>query len=295
MNTDVLPNTFRAHKGREAFTVVELLVACAVLALIAGILLPAVSRSREAARRLDCTHRLHQVGLALHSHHDVYGHLPAGWRPDATGASAFGWFVHLLPFGEEESVYHSVQLDLPLADGTNASVRGTSLSLAVCPSDVQEPQFALYRETGAHESGGQQSHTVLVWLASANFLGVFGTKDPDNVPGSTGDGSFLECRPKRFADLERGLSDTLLVGERTGSKLPSSWLGFAKDGEDAASRVVGFAGTGPNRDNSDESEFSSRHPGCANFLWADGHVTSVPDSIDRATYQRLATRGQNAK
>ena len=146
-----------------------------------------------------------------------------------------------------------------------------------------------------HESGGQQSKTVLVWLASANFVGVFGTKDPDNVPGLTGNGPFLECRPTHFTELQRGLSDTLLVGERTGSKLPSAWLGFANHGEDGPSRVVGFAGIGPNRDDSDESEFSSRHPGCANFLWADCHVTSVPDSIDRAIYQRLATRGQDAE
>jgi prepilin-type processing-associated H-X9-DG protein len=135
---------------------------------------------------------------------------------------------------------------------------------------------------------------VLAWLASANFVGVFGTRDPDSALGSTGDGAFLEGRAICFAQLERGLSNTLLVAERTASKLPSTWVGFAVGGEDAPSRVVGFASLGPNRDDADESEFASRHPGCANFLWADGHVAPLVDEIDPVVYRHLATRGQDA-
>jgi prepilin-type processing-associated H-X9-DG protein len=282
------------NRRRSAFTVVELLICCAVIGMLAGLLLPAVSRSREAARRLECTHRLHQIGLALATHHDCRGGLPAGWTRDRTGESAFGWCLQLLPFAENTALFDSARQTRPLGDAANAEVCRSPLPWAICPSDVQEPLFALYEETGEHAVGGQRSDNILLWLASANYVAVFGARDPDDVPGPTGDGVFIEGRSIRLAELERGLSNTLLVGERTASKLPSAWLGFAARGEDAASRVTGVANFGPNRDDVDESEFASRHPGCANFLWADGRVEPMSDAIDSTVYRRLATRGQNA-
>jgi prepilin-type processing-associated H-X9-DG protein len=94
--------------------------------------------------------------------------------------------------------------------------------------------------------------------------------------------------------MERGQSNTLLVGERTASQCSSAWIGFAVAGEDAAARVVGCAATAPNNPNADESEFSSRHPGCANFLWADGHVSAIANSVDSQAYRCLAQRVQVA-
>ncbi len=276
----------------SAFTVVELLISCAMLGLLAALLLPAISRSRESARRLDCTQRLHQVGLSLVSHHETLGHLPAGWMLDPLRESAYGWFSHLLPFTESEALHAQISESRPLSDVEQAAAIRTSLPLAICPSDVQDPLFALYLEVGEHKLGGQQSDTVLLWLASANFVGVFGNRDPDDVPGATGNGPFIEGRLLRFAEFERGLSNTLFIGERTASKMPSTWVGFAVAGEDAASRVVGFADLGPNRDEADESEFASRHPGCANFLWTDGHVAAIADSIDCVSYRSLTTRTQ---
>jgi len=281
-------------KRRNAFTIVELLVACALVMLFCGLVLPAISGSREAARRIACTHQMQQIGLALHEHDEVYASLPAGWIVESTGTSAFGWFVRLLPFCEQASLASRIDVARPLAHRDNAEACRASLAMAICPSDVAEPLFALYQETGDHERGSQQSEIVLMALASSNYIGVFGTRDPDDVSGPTGDGAFLESRSIRFAELERGLSATMLIGERTARKLPSAWIGFAIDGEDGRSRVVGFAGMGPNRDDADESEFSSRHPGCANFLWADGHVASVSDSIDRQLYKRFAARSMTA-
>ncbi len=158
-------------------------------------------------------------------------------------------------------------------------------------SDIYEPRFALYREIGRHATGGQSSEIILQWLPSANFLGVFGTQVPDDVPGTSGDGPFLQARAVRFVEFERGLSETFLVSERTAAKCPSTWIGFDIRGEDAAARIVGQAWLGPNRDDADESEFSSRHPGCANFLWADGHVAPIVNEVDQATYRRMARAG----
>jgi prepilin-type processing-associated H-X9-DG protein len=73
-------------------------------------------------------------------------------------------------------------------------------------------------------------------------------------------------------------------------KLASTWLGIAIHGEDAAGRIVGYADLGPNREDSDECEFDSRHVGHVNFLWADGHVEAIADDVDRQVYQQSATR-----
>ncbi|HEY4311411.1 MAG TPA: DUF1559 domain-containing protein [Pirellulales bacterium] len=261
------------------------------MSLLVGLLLPAINSSREAARRIDCSHRLHQIGLALHAHHEARGALPPGWTLEPTGQSAFGWFVPLLPFSEAGALAHSLDMTAPLTSNVNITPGRTALSLSICPSDVHEPLFALYKEVGTHAISGQRSDQVLVWLASANFVAMFGTRDPDDVAGTTGNGAFIETRAFRFTELERGLSETFLIGERTEAQCPTTWVGFEVAGEDAASRVAGLAWDGPNRADADESEFSSRHPGCTNFLWADGHVTPIPDEIDQMTYRQLSKRG----
>jgi prepilin-type processing-associated H-X9-DG protein len=277
--------------GRPAFTIVELLVACTMLGLLVGLLLPAIESSREAARRMDCANRLRQIGIAVQEHHEARRAMPVGWTTEASGASAYGWFVALLPFVEANSIRATIDTTLPVMAATNFGATQTSLSLTICPSDIQEPRFALYEEVGPHALGGQRSENILLWLASANYLGIFGSNDPDDVPGETGNGALIQHRAIHFCELERGLSETLIVSERTGSKCASAWIGFAINGEDGESRVSGMTATAPNRADSDESEFSSRHPGGANFLWADGHVALITDSIDTALYRRLGTRG----
>ena len=210
---------------RRGFTIVELLVACTILGLLVGLLLPAIETSREAARRMECGNRLRQIGIAIEEHHELRGAMPVGWTTEQTGATAYGWFVALLPFVEAESIRSTIDTTLPLTAAVNQGATQTSLSLTICPSDVQEPRFALYEEVGSHAVGGQRSNNILLWLASGNYLGVFGNNDPDDVAGETGNGSLIENRAIRYCELERGLSDTLIVSERTGSKC--AWPGSA--------------------------------------------------------------------
>jgi prepilin-type processing-associated H-X9-DG protein len=122
-------------------------------------------------------------------------------------------------------------------------------------------------------------------------VGVFGTLEADETfPAPAGDGPIVSGRPIRYADLERGQSHTLLVGERTTAMVPSTWLGVNFRGEDAACRLVGSAITTPSCDSCDECEFGSRHAGGAIFAWGDGHVSLVLSDIDPIQYQRLAKR-----
>jgi prepilin-type processing-associated H-X9-DG protein len=127
-------------------------------------------------------------------------------------------------------------------------------------------------------------------LPRSNYAAVFGTSDPDASPGDQGEGAFVENRGVRFGEVVRGLSQIVLVGERTTRKLPSSWYGFVVAGEDAPGRVTGHLFRGPNRDDADECEYDSRHPGHVNFVWADGHATSVSDDVDQCVYRLLAHR-----
>lgn len=284
----------RAEAGpgapRSGLTVLELVTAAAIMSVLMGLLLPAVNCARETARRMRCTSHLRQIGLALHAYHDLNGGLPAGGRREASGKTVFGWATAILPELEESGI--AVQLDLQqrVDSRRNAGVRATTPPVFLCPSDISQRSFALFREHGAGGRGGADSVAILARLPRANYVGIFGTSDPDDVPGPSGEGAFPVDWSIRFGDLERGLSHTFLVGERTARKLPSTWLGVLLGGEDALGRIVGNANRGPNRDDADECELDSRHPGCVNLLWADGHVQPIFDGIDPPTYRRLARR-----
>ncbi len=277
--------TFRCRR-RRGFTILELLTTFAIITTLAGLILPAVSSAREAARRLQCTNQLKQIGLALHSYHELYHCLPCGWQWEASGHSAYGWAVPLLPYFEHHAVFRQVDRNERLENPANAAARSTCIAGLVCPSDITEPTFPLYENAEP-----TAITTPLVELPTASYIGVYGTFEPDDkIPAPPGDGTFLESRPVRFSELVRGLSHTIIVGERTMARVPSTWLGVDRRSEDAACRLVGSAGTSPNCKNCDECEFGSRHPGGANFLRADGSVRLTSDNIDSTEYQRTARR-----
>lgn len=262
-----------------------------VIAVLAGLLLPAISSAREAARKVQCVSQLKQIGIALHSYHDQHLGLPPGWQWEATHQSAYGWSVPLLSFLEQPAVFRQTHRDRALSDPTNSLSRATSLAVFLCPSDISEPFFTLQ---GVGEGDSPSSMTPLVDLPTANYIGVYGTTEPDDAPPNVfGEGAFVESRSVRFAEFERGLSQTILIGERTMARIPSTWLGVDATGEDAPCRLVGNAFTSPNCQACDECEFASRHRGGSNFLWGDGHITLVSEAINSAVYQNLANRSAN--
>jgi prepilin-type N-terminal cleavage/methylation domain-containing protein/prepilin-type processing-associated H-X9-DG protein len=277
------------YRRRLGFTIVELLVVVAIIGILVALLLPAVHAAREAARNTQCVNNLHQLDAALHLYHDSRRALPPGWQGEPSKKTSFGWATFLLNELEDGNLFSRLNRGRPLGE-VDENARSTSPGVFLCPSDTGEMVFPLYSEADEHAGQGQDSTSILVTLPRGNYVGVFGTIDPDLVPPVPGDGLLIAEQGRRFAEVTRGLNHVMLVGERTTRKLASSWLGFDNEGEDAAGRVAGYADLGPNRDEADECEFDSRHPGHANFAWADGHVCGVDDAIDRQVYKEAAER-----
>lgn len=287
---------------RKGFTLVELLVVIAIIGILVALLLPAVQSAREAARRISCHNNLKQIGLGLHNYHDTFGRLPPGWmaydpstrRPHWEGEPGWGWAARILPFLEQNSVYQGlINFNLPITDPAHNQVRILPLAAYVCPSDIGRPTFVL--EEGEDYLGSAGAYQP-VELAKGNYLGVFGTVDPhDTCNGANCDGRgpivFQLCF--RFADIADGLSNTLVVGERNSKHAPSTWVGMVTGGEHAHGRIVGVATYPPNSEVSAEHyehNFSSFHPAGTNFVFADGSVRLISETIDEQTYHALSTR-----
>jgi prepilin-type processing-associated H-X9-DG protein/prepilin-type N-terminal cleavage/methylation domain-containing protein len=284
------------HAG---FTVLELLVAIAIVGVLMGLLLPALMSAREASRRMRCTNNLREIGVGVQQYHRTANRLPEAWSAVPDGISGYGWAIELFPFLEEAGVGRMTDKKLPIVSAQNDALRSTRLTVMLCPSDIAEETFELYPEKQVAPASSASISSLgngidaqpLARLPAANYIGVFGTMEADDsFPAPAGDGSIISGRRVRFAELERGQSHTLLVGERTAAMAPSTWLGVDFRGEDAACRLVGSAMTAPNCVVCDECEFASRHSGGANFVWADGHVSMLRDDINSIEYRLLAKR-----
>lgn len=287
--------TLNSNRERSrGMTLVELLVVIAIVAILMALLLPAVQAAREAARRISCVNNLKQIGLALQAYHASHQSFPPGFlaeqpstgNPWVEGTPGWGWAARVLPYLEQATAYRTIQITAPIHAPQNAQARIQVFAAYRCPTDSRNDLFVLDDEQGQ----------ALVQLGSSNYIGVFGTQELEECEGQppgvvcASDGMFFHMSQVRMADVQDGATHTFLVGERSAKMGYSTWTGVVPGGEEALARILGITDHPPNAPGGHLDDFSSLHPAGTNFVFVDGRVQLIPESIDLVIYRSLATR-----
>jgi prepilin-type N-terminal cleavage/methylation domain-containing protein/prepilin-type processing-associated H-X9-DG protein len=295
-------------RTRHGFTLIELLVVIAILALLIGLLLPAVQRVRESASRTTCQNNLKQLALAVHNFHDAVGHFPTShspWPEPTTPRGPFtgrSWILESLPFLEQEALYQRLEPtrvgnffdDEGLRSPATRPLLAAQIPLLHCPSDMSSRDPVVAR---------CQYQLVGIAVELTNYKGVLGDTRVGGLQSSF-DGPVPDCHWRNrcngvfyrnnYQDLPRiqsvkdGTSNTLLIGEDL-PELNFHSAAFYANGDYSSCHVPLNHLPDPYRW-PDAIGFRSRHPNGANFAWVDGSVRFVSKSIDHAQYRAACTK-----
>jgi prepilin-type N-terminal cleavage/methylation domain-containing protein/prepilin-type processing-associated H-X9-DG protein len=191
---------------RCAFTLIELLVVIAIIAILIGLLLPAVQKVRAAAARIRCANNLKQIGLAMHSYMDSNTGLPPNgvftWNGSAVAqTSPWSALSRILPYIEQENLFRAI--DFSTSYGTQPGITSRRVATYLCPAEIND------KGSGSDPTFGNKHWT----LSYAVNLGTWAVLTSKATTMQTGDGAFSPNRGYRPADFLDGMSNTLALAE----------------------------------------------------------------------------------
>jgi len=309
---------------RAAFTLIELLVVISIIAVLIGLLLPAVQKVREAAARMSCSNNLKQCALGVHLYHDSNQKLPPGAQMnlDATGTTNIpgtSWLVFILPYVEQKNIfdryvttaaYYTVSASPAV---NNPAVGQQRVPIYYCPSGAKllSANSALAAEQNANT-------THYYGIMGTSFTPTYAVTIPNGTiinaqyptPQQNGMGMLICTQPSfgiqgvvTLSDVNDGASNTIMIGERSANPPPTpgnDYLSWVRGNDWTASP----AGSGATKNilyginssagfysgtNMNDLSMNSNHIGGANFALGDGSVRFINQSIDLSTYIAAAT------
>jgi prepilin-type N-terminal cleavage/methylation domain-containing protein/prepilin-type processing-associated H-X9-DG protein len=315
----------RGAPVRGAFTLIELLVVIAIIAILIGLLVPAVQQVRESANRASCANHLKQLALACQSYHDARKFFPTGQYGDYNKPTAFGgpfensmswsWMAYILPYIEQTPVF--VSGNIPNVPLNKSSATGVMIETFLCPSDPNSwagPQQEISHYLRA--PGLLVGLTNYKGVEGANFCFGTYTNNGTNGPGIGGEPSnYCECwedgdgilfpmvweRPYRVTDVLDGTSNTFMIGEdiylptTAGNGLYGRGYAWAHSVEANLTCAIPPNIVGPSSPPTTLTNwqltngFKSMHPNGLQFAFIDGSVRFVSNDIPLGTYRALAT------
>jgi prepilin-type N-terminal cleavage/methylation domain-containing protein/prepilin-type processing-associated H-X9-DG protein len=305
----------RGRTARPAFTLIELLVVIAIIALLIGLLVPAVQKVREAAARIKCENNLKQIGIAMYAYHDAQGVFPSA-HIELNTTYYMNWAIQLLPYLEQEPLYRTYNNNVANDNAANQPFCRSAMSVYTCPSDTRGNQLFL-PETVSPNGGGNNgnqfymagSYKVMSGLGDTSttdtYAGYFnevqiadkahrGGRGPFHGDGQSG------LSPERVASIMDGTSNTLFVGERHTKTHPTRGPFWADSFNlyNAGAAWPYSATLIPDYDacrsmvteNFCKYGWGSLHTqNNINFLFGDGHVSPISTSIDMNVFMALST------
>ena len=188
----------RVRPASGGLTLIELLTAIAIIGVLVALMLPVINSAREAARRTTCANNLYQIGITLHTYHNVHASFPPSgieWRPPGnTTNRQLAWSVFLLPYLEQQSVFELLGLSEACGSPINAEGAETELSVYRCPS-------SLHNDPGVDGCG------------RCDYGGIYGERI--NSPNNPPKGTMLYEKPVSIREFLDGTFQTIVVSEDT--------------------------------------------------------------------------------
>lgn len=279
----------------SGFTLIELLVVIAIIAVLIGLLLPAVQQAREAARRSQCRNHLKQMGLAVHNYHDTVQQFPYG---GLAANHANGW-VMILPYLDQANVYNmfNFSADVGGSDTANQAAKVVPIPTYFCPSHTRLRQVVPVSGSGgsAYYGGARGDYSMNCGTTNCYSTAVADWSGITNIQSSI-----------KMRDVTDGTSNTFLIGEKwTDPTLASNVSPAAPDSNVSDNAYWQWGNYGcrlvknPMNVNlatigitygDTSANFGSQHVGGCHFVLCDGSVRFISQNIDMTTYRNLGNR-----